>query len=152
MAPGPPDNQLQFIDGRDLANFAIDGAESKLDGAFNIVSEMNCIDMQGFLDTANEVSGSNAKLCWLDADKVKESGIRPWGEMPMWLPPGDNAVYSVDVSKALKAGLHTRPAKETIADTWTWMKSPEYVDETSPQVGLDPDKESKALKQYFGDS
>ncbi|OAQ59930.1 reductase [Pochonia chlamydosporia 170] len=147
LAPGPRDLQLQFIDVRDLAKFTIHAAEEKLEGPYNLVSEMNHVSFGSFLDTANKVAGSNAELCWLDAEKVIEAGVGPWVEMPMWLPPGDLSVYSSDVSKALGAGLTVRLAKDTISDTWEWVTSLKKLPDTV-KVGLDPAKEKEVLEKY----
>ncbi|UNI13684.1 hypothetical protein JDV02_000406 [Purpureocillium takamizusanense] len=154
LAPGPRDMQLQFIDARDLARFVVvDVAERRLDGAYNLVSEMAHISMGDFLETANSVAGGGkAELCWLGMDKVKEAGIGDWVEMPMWVArpeAKDRPAYQVDVSRAMEAGLKIRPAKETIADTWEWLKS--LDDDGLPagiKVGLDPDKEKRALDTY----
>lgn len=147
LAPGPKELQLQFIDVRDLAAFTIKAAEEKLEGGYNLVSEMKHISMGEFLGTANKVAGNQADLCWLESEKVIEAGVGPWVEMPMWLPPGDLSVYSADVSKAIKAGLTIRPALQTIADTWDWVTSLKSL--PSPiKVGLDPAKEKAVLDKY----
>jgi 2'-hydroxyisoflavone reductase len=147
LAPGPKDMALQFIDGRDLAKFVLGAAEFKLEGAFNLVSEMGYFSWEDFLETANKVAGENAQLCWLDPEKVTEAGIGQWVELPMWLLPNDPG-SKVDVTKALKAGMEIRSAKETIVDTWKWLKTldemPSKID-----VGLDPEKEREALRKYY---
>lgn len=148
LGPGPPELGIQFIDGRDLANFTIDGAEAKREGAYNINSPIDSVSFKAFLDKSNEVAGGKATLYWLEPEKIKEAGIKPWGEMPMWWPPGDRPAYSVDSSKAENAGLRARSAGETISDAWDWLKSWD-VPESPPGVGLDPDKELATLKKYF---
>lgn len=150
LAPGPKDMDLQFIDARDLARFVVDVAEQKLDGAYNLLSERAHISMGDFLETANSVTGGKAELCWLEMNKVKEAGIGDWVEMPMWVAKPeakDRPAYQVDVSKAIKAGLKIRPAKDTIADTWEWVKTLDGLPD-SIRVGLDADKERQALEKY----
>ncbi|KAJ6446934.1 reductase [Purpureocillium lavendulum] len=150
LAPGPADMELQFIDSRDLAHFIVDAAEQKLEGPYNTLSNMAHITMGDFLEAANSVTGGKAQLCWLEMDKVKEANIGDWVEMPMWVAkasPADRPAYQVDVSKAIAAGLKIRPAKETIADTWEWMKATGEGPANS-RIGLEPDKEKKALDKY----
>ncbi|MDX6349348.1 MAG: hypothetical protein QOF84_4138, partial [Streptomyces sp.] len=53
-----------------------------------------------------------------------------------------------DVSKASAAGLRCRPAGETVADTWAWLRelggqAPQRSDR--PVTGLDPEVEAKLL-------
>lgn len=147
LAPGPKELQLQFIDVRDLAAFTIKAAEEKLEGAYNLVSEIKHISMGKFLDTANKAAGNHADLCWLEPKEVLEAGVRPWVELPMWLPPGELSVYSTDVSKALKAGLKIRTAEQTISDTWDWVASLKSLPSSS-KVGLDAAKEKAVLDKY----
>jgi hypothetical protein len=57
-------------------------------------------------------------------------------------------VYSGDVSRALRTGLRCRPVRETVEDTWRWLRSlggvaPLRADR--PAVGLDPAVEAKVL-------
>jgi nucleoside-diphosphate-sugar epimerase len=148
LAPGPKYLQLQFIDVRDLASFTVDAAERRLEGAYNVVSEMGHVSFGEFLNTANQVAGNHARLCWLAPEKVVEAGVGAWVEMPMWLPPDDLSVYSCSVGKAIAAGLTVRSARETIADTWAWVASlTEFP--AGIKAGLDPAKEERVLKEYF---
>ncbi|POR37873.1 Uncharacterized protein TPAR_01933 [Tolypocladium paradoxum] len=139
LAPAPNDLVLQFIDARDLANFII-APEQKLDGPFNLVSESKHTSMRDFLETANKVTGGHAQLCWLGPEKVIAADIGAWVELPL---------CETDVSKAAKAVMKMRPARDIIADTWAWM---ERLDEmpSNVQVSLDPDKEAAALDKYVG--
>lgn len=148
LAPGPKSLGLQFIDGRDLAKFMINAVEDKLEGPFNLVSELDHISMVDFLDTIRRVTGEHAQLCWLESEKVKEAGIKRLNELPLCLPPDFSSIFKIDVTKAIKAGLKIRNAKETILDTWEWVKTLDKVPSYT-QVGLNPEKELEILKKYF---
>ena len=152
LAPGPKDLGLQFIDARDLAEFTVLVAEQGLQGAYNMVAEPNHMSMGDFLDTANEVAGEKAQLCWLTPAQLKEAEIQAWGEMPMWLEPEPNEsvshdVYNIDVSKAKAAGMTIRSPRGTIADTWKWLASEADLP-VNDKIGLDPKKEESALSKY----
>lgn len=150
LAPGPRDLPLQYVDARDLAAWVLDAAAAGLGGAYNLVSPPGHTTMGELLDACLTVTGGAAELRWTDPETVLAAGIEPWTELPVWLPPGElyDTLHTADVSRALATGLRCRPVGETVADTWTWLRSlggvaPHRPDR--PAVGLAPDKEAKAL-------
>ncbi|EOO00697.1 putative reductase protein [Phaeoacremonium minimum UCRPA7] len=150
LAPGPPDLGLQFIDGRDLADFLLLAIEKQLSGAVNLGSKPAHTSFGNVLNTANEVTGGRADLYWLQPEKVLEAGLKPWTELPLWIPSDEMSIYSFDVDKALKLGLRIRSAEQTISDTWDWLMSDDEPPENLGKgIGLDPDKETSILKRYF---
>lgn len=149
LAPGPEDQPLQYIDARDLAIWMLSMAERGLGGAYNTVSLSGHTTMGGLLETAIEVTGSDAQLVWLSPEAIEQAGIGAWTELPIWISPDDedSGMHSGDVSAAYQTGLTCRPVRKTIADTWAWMQSEgEPAAPTNrPAVGLDPEKERQAL-------
>jgi 2'-hydroxyisoflavone reductase len=147
LAPAPRDQPVQYIDARDLAVFLLDAADARRAGAYNLVSPPEHATMGELLDAANAVTGGHAELRWTDPGIILAAGVEPWTELPLWLPP-DMAYDVTEVSRALAAGLRVRPVAETMADTWSWLRSlpgdpPQRADR--PPVGLDPAKEAAAL-------
>jgi 2'-hydroxyisoflavone reductase len=154
LVPGPRHLSLQFIDGRDLARFLLDAAEKKMDGAVNLVSEPGHTTIGDLFETANEVAGGRAQLMWLDSDEVLRAGLKPWSELPLWIPPlesgQDHFVFSNDVSLAHSMGLRIRPAAQTISDTWSWLQAcGDEAQEPPASVGLSPDREARVLSEHF---
>ncbi|MFD9971135.1 NAD-dependent epimerase/dehydratase family protein [Streptomyces sp. NPDC059017] len=123
-APGPSDLPVQFVDVRDLALWTLDAAQKRLTGPFNLVSPPGHTTMGGLLEACVRATGSGAELRWLDAGRIAAAGVEPWTDLPVWLPRGEayDAMHCADVSRALAAGLHCRPAEETVADTWAWLQ------------------------------
>lgn len=150
VAPGPREAELQFIDARDLAEWTLDAAEAGRSGAYNLISPTGHSTMGELLDLCVRVTGSDAELRWIDPDTIVKAGIEPWLELPIWVPAGEDydSIHRRDVRKALGAGLRVRPVEETVADTWTWLRSvngivPQRSDR--PVVGLPPEKEATIL-------
>jgi 2'-hydroxyisoflavone reductase len=58
----------------------------------------------------------------VNADFLGEQGIQPWSDMPVWIPPreGYEGFHRVNIDKAIKAGLRSRPLAETVRDTLAW--------------------------------
>jgi 2'-hydroxyisoflavone reductase len=149
LAPGPRELPLQLIDVRDLAVFLLD---ARLDGPVNVVSPPGHTTMGELLELANEVTGGHAQLCWTDPSLITAAGVEPWTQLPIWFPPGPEHTFmnGGDVSKALSYGLRCRPVRETVEDTWRWLRSlggkaPQREDR--PRVGLDPAVERALLAQ-----
>jgi 2'-hydroxyisoflavone reductase len=122
IAPGPPDLPLQFIDARDLASFALDATAAGLHGPYNIVSRRGHATMRTLLEAARDVTGGGARLVWTPPEEVEGE---PWEEVPIWLPPDHEyaALHDIGVEKAHAAGVTTRPAEATVADTWAWLSA-----------------------------
>lgn len=157
LAPGPRDLGLQYIDARDLANFLLDTAVRRVAGAFDLVSVPGHTTMGELLDTANEVTGGRARLRWVGPEVIEAAGIEPWTQLPIYLPPGElhTFLHRGDVSKAYGEGLVCRPVRETVEDTWAWMRGlpggvPQRADRS--RAGLDPAVEQKVLAEQFGEA
>ncbi|MBN0047359.1 NAD-dependent epimerase/dehydratase family protein [Streptomyces actuosus] len=151
LAPGPRDLPVQYIDVRDLAEWVLGGVERGPAGPFDVVGPPGHTTMGDLLDACVSVTGGPAELRWTDPGTILDAGVRPWIDLPVWLPPdtdGYDALHTADVSRAVATGLVCRPVAETVADTWTWLTSlggtaPHRPDR--PAVGLDPRIEAELL-------
>jgi 2'-hydroxyisoflavone reductase len=150
LAPGPRELPLQYVDARDLAIFVLDAGAKGLTGPVDVVSEPGHTTMAELLAVGNEVTGGRAELRWTDPEVILRAGIEPWTQVPIWLPPGElhDFLHQGDTSRAAAAGLRCRPVRETVADTWAWLRSlpagaPQRADR--PAVGLDPEVERRVL-------
>ncbi|MCA2189688.1 hypothetical protein [Nonomuraea cavernae] len=74
-------------------------------------------------------------------------------ELGLRLPDGSvpSGMHDADVSAALAQGLTTRPLRETLADTWTWLQAEgeptPRADVPSPDTWLDAAAEQRLLDQ-----
>ncbi|MER5751248.1 NAD-dependent epimerase/dehydratase family protein [Streptomyces sp. NPDC002088] len=153
LAPGPRDLPLQYVDVRDLAEWVLGAVERELSGPYNLTSQQGHATMGEFLDACVGVTGAAAELRWTEPEVILDAGIEPWTELPVWVPPGTDlhdALHAADVSRAVATGLSCRPVDETVADTWSWLRS---IGGTAPQrpdrtrKGLDPEVEAKVLSR-----
>lgn len=147
LAAGPQDLAVQFIDGRDLAAFIIDGAERHLEGIFDVVSPVGHISYADLLQTANEVAGGKASLRWVDGDEVAKAVIGKKMEIPLWFPPLYSVVFQTSGKKAAAAGLKVRPAVDTIKDTWKWLETSGWKIGDGPS-GIPEDVEAAILAEH----
>ena len=151
LAPGPPANPLQYIDARDLAAFAIG---TSLTGAVNTLSPPGFTTMTEVLALCREVTRSSATLRWVDAEFLLAHGVEPWVELPIWVPPiGETAAfYATDASLAHGSGLTCRSARDTVTDTWSWLREhPDWapvIGSSGKPVGMDPARQTELLAAW----
>jgi 2'-hydroxyisoflavone reductase len=152
LAPGTPDYRVQFIDARDLAAWTVAMTERAATGTFNATGPAEPMTMGTLLDTCREVSGSDARLTWVDEDYVVKAGLEPWMQLPLWIPESDADTAghnSVSIARAIQAGLTFRPLAATVRDTLTW-------DATRPadhawRAGLPREREAEVLAAWHSD-
>jgi nucleoside-diphosphate-sugar epimerase len=151
LAPDPPNNGLQYIDARDLAAFSIN---TTLNGAVNVLSVPGYTTMAEMLDLCREATGSSATFTWVDAEFLLDNKVEPWTELPIWVPPIlDMATfYMTDSSLARRSGLTCRSMRDTVFDTWSWLREhPEwthFVSANRTRVGLAPEREAALLAAW----
>ncbi|WP_058041536.1 NAD-dependent epimerase/dehydratase family protein [Streptomyces roseifaciens] len=152
LAPGPRDLGVQYIDVHDLAAWILDALAAGLGGPYNLVSPPGHATMGELLEACVRATGSGAVLRWTGPEEILSAGIEPWTDLPVWVPPGElyDVLHRGDASKALAAGLHCRPAAETVAATWAWLqelggRAPQRPDR--PPLGLAPEREAALLER-----
>jgi 2'-hydroxyisoflavone reductase len=123
LAPGAPEQAVQWIDARDMAELMLDCHEKGATGPFNVACEPTTIGTA--LAEAVDVVGSDAQLVWCDDDFLSEHGAIPIMAPPLWTPAGGprTGMGAVDVSKANAAGLRCRSTHDTLRDIWAWLEA-----------------------------
>ncbi len=146
-APAPSVQPVQFIDGRDLAQWAIQLLETGIMGVLNATGPRDRTTLGGLLTAAAEPSGHQPHVTWLPADFLMDLGVEPWRELPLWLPGEDTAgLFQFDISKALSQGLRLRPMSETLGDTLQWART--RPRDHDWQAGLSRKREAQLLAAW----
>jgi 2'-hydroxyisoflavone reductase len=142
LAPGTPDDPVQFIDVRDLAAWILDATERGLEGVYNATGES--IGFGEFLAACRTATGSNAEFTWVPSERLLAEGIQEWTGIPLWIASPDwQATSRVVVDKAVAEGLRFRPLDETIRDTVEWHRRREWP--AAEGVGLSREREQELL-------
>ncbi|HEX4681263.1 MAG TPA: NAD-dependent epimerase/dehydratase family protein [Gemmatimonadaceae bacterium] len=154
LAPGDGNDPVQIIDSRDIAEWTIRVAENRTLGTFNATGPVKPLTMAQLLYGIKSVTTAGAQFTWVPADFLREQGIRPWSNMPVWVPDGPNnvAFSRRDISKALAAGLTFRSLAVTAKDTLDWNKTrPASELDTLAQgkiAGISADREAQVLAAW----
>jgi 2'-hydroxyisoflavone reductase len=146
LAPGNPDQPVQIIDARDMAEWIISMVEEKQSGIFNAVGPDYALTTRSMLDACVTVCNPQAKLTWVSEEFLLEHNVEPWSEMPVWVPEKECAFDTCSNARAIAAGLKFRPLAETIADTLVWAKT--RPADHAWRAGLKPEREAELLQGW----
>jgi nucleoside-diphosphate-sugar epimerase len=148
LAPGAPDDLVQYVDVRDLADWLVRAAETRLAGVYDGIGAP--VSREHFLTHVAVGVVTAVRLTWVDQEFLLEEGVQPWmGErsLPLWLPLPEYAGFlSRDVSASLEAGLRTRDVAHSARDTLAWLR--DLATAPGRGDGLSPDDEAKLLEKW----
>jgi len=144
LAPGRPGTVLQWVDVRDLARFVVRLLENGTAGVFNAVRPPDSVTMGALVAAAEQAAGERAVAgaqgrtsgesgrapdtgrqsvatpVWVDEDFLATRDVRPWADLPAWLPAADNLLLRLSSRRAEAAGLGTSALLDTVADVLDW--------------------------------
>lgn len=156
IAPGSPDDSVQFIDVRDLADFVRVCAEKRVAGRFNLTTPPRWATMGKLLETSKRVTGADTKFTWASTEfltehKAIEPGMWASQEIPIWAPPSGQSLGHglVASARAEAKGLKFRPLETTIRETLEWQKT-RPAEKQKLRSGLSPEREAELLKALKG--
>lgn len=153
LAPGRPDRRIQCLHAGDLAAWLVRLAEAGRTGVFNAAGPAAPLTLAGLLDACRKATGGDARFTWVE-ENFLTGQVEPWTELPFWLP--ESVPGTLDLTRALAAGLETRPIEEVVADTWAWLSSRESrwpadgrgSADRPVEVGLEAGKEAELLRRW----
>lgn len=150
LAPGDGHDPVQIIDARDLAEWTIRIVEDRAFGIFNAPGPDYELSMEAMLYGIRAVTTSGARLTWVPAEFLARQEVRPWVDMPTWLPgTGDTAGFArVSNARAVATGLTFRPLARTAADTLEWFRSEPAERQAELRAGLSAEREKAVLSAW----
>ena len=96
-------------------------------------------------------TGQGARqMTWVDADFLLERKLRPYADLPVWMPPrGNSAGWArMDCSKAIAAGLTFRTLADTARATLDYYHRQPPERQASLRAGLPPEREVEVLAAW----
>ncbi len=142
LAPGEPERPVQFIDVRDLAAWIVAMVERRATGVFNATGPEPRPTMGELLETCKRVTCAEARLVWVPDRFLLERGVGEWMELPLWVAAAEwQGLMAADVSRAVAAGLRSRPLAETVQGAL------EHAVPTDA-AGLKRDREAELLEAW----
>ena len=150
LAPGTPNDPVQIIDARDLAEWVIRTVEQGTVGIFNATGPNYKLTMGKMFDEIKGATKSNATFTWADAEFLKAQNVRPWSDMPTWVPPrGPSIGFSqINVQKAISKGLTFRSIPDTTTATLDWFHKQPAERQAKLRAGLTSERETAVLTAW----
>jgi len=147
LAPGSPQDPVQFIDACDLAEWTIRMVENRETGIYNATGPAKPLGIGGMLDGTKAALKSNATFTWVREDFLTRQKVEPWSDMPVWTGK-ESGVARAKIDRALSKGLTFRPLAETARDTLAWFKSLPQDRQSKLRTGLTPERETQVLTAW----
>lgn len=129
VVPGGPDDPIQIVDVRDLADFIVLCIERRTVGAFNVTGPARTLSVREFIAGCNAGVKGGARPHWIDPEAIERyaaaNNLAGRTQFPLCIPPrGEYAgFHRRSIKKALEAGLTIRPLEETARATHDWYLS-----------------------------
>jgi 2'-hydroxyisoflavone reductase len=122
LAPGAPDDPLQWIDVRDLADWLVTLAEHGTAGTFNAIAPARPAKWGDVLASCVRAAHSDAKLVWVPATWLEQNGMGDEDAFPIWVPPTGKfaGFHRWSNARAIAAGLTFRPIDDTVQALLAW--------------------------------
>ncbi len=149
LAPGDPDDPIQVIDARDMAEWIVSLASTPVAGTFHAVSPAPPFGFGNLLQAiVEQVGPPGTELAWVGKDFLLAQGETA-ETLPLW-PGGDEErdINAADPAAAAATGLSPRPLGQTVAE----LHAAELTSPTPPRAGtgLAPEREAQLLALWLG--
>jgi 2'-hydroxyisoflavone reductase len=150
LAPGTPNDPVQYVDVHDLSEWIVRNGENHTLGTFNATGPKSPTTMAQMLLGIKAVTTSDAQFTWVPAEFLAEQKVRAWSEMPVWQPAMGPTLgfMQVNCQKAYAAGLTFRPLADTAKSTLDWYKTRPADEQEKARAGIAPDKEKAVLAAW----
>jgi 2'-hydroxyisoflavone reductase len=124
LAFGDPSSVVQFIDVRDLAEWAIQMAENGETGVYNAVGPASRMTSGEMLEAICEGCGIAADITCVPLAWVAQQNLSIWESLYFWMTEGGRpGLMQLRNERARSRGLKFRPLSETIVDSLAWYRS-----------------------------
>jgi len=147
LASGAPNDPVQFIDARDLAEWTIRTVENRETGIYNATGPAKPLAIGEMLDQIKGALNSKATFTWVPADFLEKQKVEAWSDMPVWTGE-ESGMARTNITRALAKGLTFRPLAETARDTLAWFKSQPQDRQSKLRAGLTPAREAELLAHW----
>jgi 2'-hydroxyisoflavone reductase len=156
LAP-PPDDPVQFIDARDLGEWAVRCCENQTFGIFNATGPARRFTVKEMLDGIQSTIKSDVKLTYVTREFLQEQGVGGFNgpnALPTWMSPvGRSAGFTQrSIARALAKGLTFRPYPDTVRETLDFYHKQPAERQAQLRTGISAEHEKEVLAAWHAKS
>lgn len=150
LAPSDGYDPVQIIDVRDFTEWMVRVAENEYNGVFNCVGPATPRPMAELLYGIRAVTTAETTFTWVPLSFLAEHEVRPYSEMPVWLPPtpGREGFARFDLTPEVKRGFTFRPLAVTTKDTLDFHFSRPLERQQQLRAGISAEREAEVLAAW----
>lgn len=145
LVPDRRDAPMQWVDARDLAAWTLKAIEDGLTATYNVATEPWRFTLGDLIDACLAHAPARTRAVPVAEAWLLEQGVRPFVDVPLWLPGEMGNVFLIDSSRAHAAGLEDTPVARTVADTLAWWRA---SGSPAPTTGMDAAREARLLARW----
>ncbi len=145
LVPGTPEDPIQVIDVRDLAEWMVHVVEQRTTGTFNACGPEKPLTWGAVIEACVKACEKPASVHWTSLEELRGEKVP---ELPIWIAADAEEVHMhlVSNARAVAAGLRFRPIQTTVSDTLAWFRTLPAERQAALKQGLAPADEERILK------
>jgi 2'-hydroxyisoflavone reductase len=149
IAPGAPDDPMQFIDVRDLGAWMVRTIEDRTVGVYDAVGPDTPL-FGAVLDACKRGTGSDVRFSWIDEAWLDKNDLGGWESFPAHVSANDaeSGFARVSAARAIAKGLRFRPVEESARDSLAWWNAQSEERRAKKRPGISPDREAEILARW----
>jgi 2'-hydroxyisoflavone reductase len=123
LVPLQREQPLRLIDVRDVATITAQAAVTGITGFLDVVGPS--ITADALLKAIAQITGNRVRWRWIPEDDALAEGLRPWTQIPLWIPTTDTAARTLMTRHPDTRGaeIRCRTLRRTLADCLAWHLS-----------------------------
>ena len=140
LAAGERSTPVQYIDVRDLAEWAVRLAEERVTGTFNVLSPIH--DLDEVIESAASAASEPTRITWVPTEWLAAQATpETWGTLLFW-KANERVLTRMSSARAIANGLTFRSVRTTLADTLACYESQSEVSRSTLNAGFRRDPNS----------
>lgn len=145
---GRPEQVVQIIHGRDIADWMLLATKNALTGAYNLTGKP--FPMQTLLDTINAKTGSASTVIYAGDEFLQAHEVGMIDDLTYYAPAAMEGLMQATIEKALNTGLTLQPVDAIVEDVVTWDGLDDLVATAaaSPRPPMTAEREADLLAAW----
>jgi 2'-hydroxyisoflavone reductase len=146
LVPMDPDQPISLVDAADVAWFIQAVLDKGLTGVVNLAGRRTTARM--LVDAVVTSACGGTTPCWVDEAFALAHRVRPWTQVPLWLPAGsaERTLMNISSARAEESGLRRTPLADTVTACLAWRRAQRGWS----QRWLDRTKELDLIRRWHG--